>query len=56
MDVTVSTHFALGEFVKREHTAPERVTGIFVDDFGVRLTLMAQDGSVSHVMPVALNQ
>lgn len=54
---TPSKHFALGEFVKRPHTAPEKVVGVFVyDDGEIALTLRAVDGSVSHVMPVALNR
>lgn len=51
----MSDHFALGEYVKRAHTPPERIIGIFTDEFTMRLTLLAQDGSVSHVVPVALN-
>lgn len=51
-----SLHFTVGESVKRAHTAPEKIIGLFIyDDGATLLTLRAEDGSVSHILPVALN-
>lgn len=51
-----SKHFTVGESVKRAHTAPEKIVGLFIyDDGQTLLTLRAEDGSVSHVLPIALN-
>jgi hypothetical protein len=53
---TPCAHFGIGETVKRAHAVPEKIVGLFVYDDGTTLlTLRAVDGSVCHVIPVALN-